>query len=276
MPRKRLTQLFPFLLPLRQKQRKLFYYAHMRLDQNRYAAQIQREPLPFTLFETRSLLINEHTGHDIQLQKNKVFNLKLAAKTIDHVVIEPGETFSFYWLARFADREQPYRDGLVLKYGEIVGSYGGGLCQLSNLLHWMFLHSPLTVTERHAHKVEAFPSPDDDQPQGVDATLNEGWLDLRARNDTGRRMQIEIQFDEQYMYGRIRSDAAARTRYEVYNDTVAYCRRDGRVIQRASVSRRETDLETGAQRIAQLYVNETEIGYPLPEGTPVREWNART
>ena len=273
MAGKSLTQRFPFLLPLRQKQRKWFYYARMRLDANRYARRIDAERLPFVLFEARSLLINRNTGCDMQLQKNKVFNLKLAARTIDQVVVEPGETFSFYWLARHADREQPYREGLALLYGKLVGSYGGGLCQLSNLLHWVFLHTPLTVTERHGHRVEAFPAADADLPQGVDATLNEGWLDLRARNDTEFRMQIEIGFDERYLIARVRSDRAARTRYDVFNDGVRYIRRGGRVIQRAPVCRRETDLQTGRQRTVRLYVNETEIGYPLPEGTPVEEEN---
>ena len=271
MAGKSLTQRFPFLLPLRQKQRKWFYYAGMRLDSNRYARRMDTERLPFVLFEARSQLINLHTGCDMQLQKNKVFNLKLAARTIDHVVVEPGETFSFYWLARHADREQPYREGLALRYGKLVGSYGGGLCQLSNLLYWAFLHTPLTVTERHGHRVEAFPSADSDLPQGVDATLNEGWKDLRARNDTGFRMQIEIDFDERHLIVRMRSDRAARFRYDVFNEDVRYIRRDGHVIQRAPVCRRERDLRTGRERTVRLYVNETEIGYPLPEDTPVEE-----
>ena len=37
MPRKTLTQLFPFLLPARLWQRKRWYYLKMRLDANRYA-----------------------------------------------------------------------------------------------------------------------------------------------------------------------------------------------------------------------------------------------
>ena len=37
MARKRITQIFPFLLPLRVKQRKLFFYLKMRFDRNRYS-----------------------------------------------------------------------------------------------------------------------------------------------------------------------------------------------------------------------------------------------
>ena len=65
-------------------------------------------------------------------------NLKLAAAPIHRVLIRPGETFSFWMLVRGADRKQRYLDGLNLENGRIVGSYGGGLCQLSNLLFWLF------------------------------------------------------------------------------------------------------------------------------------------
>ena len=43
MARKRLTQLFPFLLPLRQWQRKKCCYLKMRLDKNHYADTISDE-----------------------------------------------------------------------------------------------------------------------------------------------------------------------------------------------------------------------------------------
>ena len=36
-------------------------------------------------------------------------------------------------------------------------SLGGGLCQLSNLIYWMTLHTPLTITERYRHSYDVFP-----------------------------------------------------------------------------------------------------------------------
>ena len=97
------------------------------------------------VFETSSLMLNENSGFDMKYQINKVHNLKLAAKTINKVIIEPKETFSFWQLVRWADQHEKYKDGLNLVNGKIVGSYGGGLCQLSNMLFWLFLHTPLTI-----------------------------------------------------------------------------------------------------------------------------------
>ena len=72
MARKRITQIFPFLLPLRVKQRKLFFYLKMRFDRNRYSKIIQNERLPYEVFHASFSMINEESGHDIQYQYNKV------------------------------------------------------------------------------------------------------------------------------------------------------------------------------------------------------------
>lgn len=192
MPRKRLTQMFPFLLPLRKWQRKKLFYLKMRFDKNQYAKDIKTDIMPHTIFETSSLMLNRSNGFDMKFQMNKVHNLKLVANTLNHLVIRPNETFSFWQLIRYADRHQPYKDGLNLVDGKIVGSYGGGLCQLSNMLFWMFLHTPMTIIERHGHAVESFPSTTEDLPCGTDATINEGWLDLKVKNDTDSSFQIAM------------------------------------------------------------------------------------
>lgn len=269
MARKRLTQIFPFLLPLRKWQRKLFFYWKMRLDKNRYAAEITDGLLPHEVFRTESLLLNENSGYDMQYQYNKVFNLQLAAKTVNRLVIRPGETFSFWMRVRNADQDEPYKDGLVLVDGKIVGAYGGGLCQISSLLFWMFLHTPLTIVERHGHAVESFPTTTEDLPSGTDATVTEGWLDLKVKNETDHPFQLEITFADGYMIGRILSDAELPCAYEIYNASVAYYRANGRIYQESSVDCRRTDKATGAVEDVHLYQTTSEIGYPLPDDTEI-------
>lgn len=272
MPRKRVTELFPFLLPLRQWQRRQCRWLSMALDGERYAEQIRAALLPELLFEASFRMVNENSGFDIQYQYNKVHNLKLAAATMDRLLIRPGETFSFCWLARHAQRREPYRDALSLRMGKIVPARGGGLCMLSDLLFWCFLHTPLTIVERHGHSADVFPpSLAQGQPCGTDATISEGWRDLRLRNDTNCTFQLELAFDDVCIYGRIRADRPAEREYRVYNEKLRYIRRNGRVIQRTEVWREETERKTGAQTRQKLYTNQCEIAYPLPEGTPIAE-----
>lgn len=271
MPRKRLTQLIPALLPLRRWEKKKVFYGKMRLDKCRYAAELSPTPLPFCVFEAGEVMVNPNTGQDIRYQHNKVHNLTLAAKSLSGVLIRPGETFSFWRLVRDADREEPYLDGLELVNGRIVPAYGGGLCQISGLLHLMFLHSPLTVTERHGHPTEDLPPNPGAVLRGTDATVNEGWLDLRVRNDTGNTFQVEAAPDGPLLRVRLLSLTPVGKSYEVYNPSVSYHRENGRVYEYAEVSRTETDDVTGEKTARHLYTNVSEVRYPLPEGTDIQE-----
>ena len=274
MARKRLTQLFPFLLPFREWQRQRLFYLKMRFDGNKYAKNRSKTPLPYTVFEASSLMVNANSGYDIKYQFNKVHNLRLAAGTMDKIIIGPGETFSFFQCVRFADRCEPYRDGLILVDGKIAGSYGGGLCQLSSMLFWLFLHTPLTVTERHGHAIECFPSTADDLPCGTDATINEGWLDLKVKNETDNTFQIIIDFDEEYLHGQIVSQKPVETEYTVYNSSVSYIRQNGKVYQLAGVCRTEIDKSSARKEERDLYRNRCEIAYQLPENIRVEERRA--
>lgn len=274
MTRKRITQQFPFLLPLRQAQRNLFFYGKMRMDGNRYAHAIRDELLPYETFFTASPLLNQDSGFSMEYQYNKVFNLKLAAACLDGLLIMPGETFSFWQAVRRADQDTPYRDGLVLTDGEITASYGGGLCQLSSMLYWIFLHTPLTVTERHSHAIEQFPPTTCDLPAGIDATISEGWLDLKVRNDTLQIWQLSVNFDEENMYGAIRCNAPVSELFEIYNSSISYLRDPdvpGKVLQRATVCRRRLRAPGILQDDRLLYINECQIGYEIPERSEAKE-----
>ena len=263
MSRKRLTQVFPFLLPLRLWQRKKCYYLKMRMDKNSYAA-TRANPFPYELAADRSLLINEHTGADIRYQYNKVHNLRLASAAVNRVVIRPGETFSLWWLVRHADRGEKFMDGLCVRNGRLTAVYGGGLCQLSNTLFWLFLHTPLTIVERHMHKIKEFPNPSESDPCGVDATILEGWLALRARNDTDQPLQIELAQDDTWYYGRILTRYPPQKRYDVVNRNLRYFQKGGKTWESVQVVRRALDIKSGAVLSEEaLYTNVCEIGYVI-------------
>ena len=263
MPRKLVTQLFPFQMPLRLWQRKKWYYLKMHFDVVRYTS--RKEPLfPYELAVDKSLLINEHTGADIKYQYNKVHNLRLASEAVSRVVIHPGETFSLWWLARHADKREPYKDGLCVHNGKLVAVYGGGLCQLSNMLFWLFLHTPLTIVERHMHKVKEFPNPSPDDPCGVDATILEGWLDLKVRNDTNHALQIVLSIDGAYYCGKILTKRQPEKRFVVTNKNLRYFQRDGKTFESVDVVRQTIDQNTNLVLAEEaLYTNVCEIGYDV-------------
>lgn len=266
MSRKRITQLFPWLLPLRKKQRKLCFYLGMHLDSSHYSSKQTDTLLPYQLFKTTCPMYNRETGFDMIYQENKVFNLKLAAKPLNNLIICPGETFSFWKSVRYADREIPYKDGLVVADGKLQALPGGGLCQMSNLLFWLFLHTPLTIIERHGHRIKDFPDPPSDIPIGVDATVSEGWLDLKVRNDTDRTFQIVISFDENNINGSILTDTLPAAAYQITNGKPLYYQKDGKTFEEVDIIQELISLSDGKCISSKLlYRNCCEIGYQLTD-----------
>lgn len=117
----------------------------------------------------------------MELQRNKIVNLKLAVDKLDGVVLYPGETFSYWRLIGKPTRKKGYLEGMVLFLGRIGSDVGGGLCQLSNLVFWMTLHTPLTVVERYRHSHDVFPDAGRAQPFGSGATCAYPHRDLMIR-----------------------------------------------------------------------------------------------
>lgn len=139
---------------------------------------------------------------------------------------------------------------------------------MSNSLFWMFLNSPLTIVERHGHAVKDFPEPPSDAPIGVDATISEGWLDLRVKNETDAAYQIGISFDEACITTSVCSDRDDGVLYRAVSKTPRYLRENGKVIELVDIVRQTVSAETGVLIGEQpLYRNRCEIGYSLPEGT---------
>lgn len=272
MKRKPVTQVFPFLLPLRKIQRIIFFYIKMYFDRYRYAKTKACGLLPFCLYESRSKLINENTGFDIKYQENKVFNLHLAAEPVNKILIRPGETFSFWQLVRYAGKKVRYKEGLSLINGKLAAVPGGGLCHLSNFLFWMFLHTPLTIIERHPHKIKDFPSPDEAEPDGVDATVSEGWLDLKVKNETYFTFQIELSFDKGYICGRILTEQAMEYGYEIVNGNKHFFKKHGKIFEQVSVYQQKVENKSGKVKSERmLYIDEYEVGYSPAEGAIIAE-----
>ena len=209
MGRIRLTQIFPCLLPLRKKQKIFCYYIGMRLDYNRYSETRSDMMLSHPLFRAIWPLYNYKTGYELAYQENKAYNCKLAAKVLDRLMIAPGEIFSFWNAVRGADQEMAYKNGYVLSDGRLQLLPGGGLCQMSSFLYWLFLHTPLTITEQHTHGIDLHLNMPG-IPQGIDAAVAEGWLDLKVKNNTAHTFQLLVAVDSHNMSGTVLSDTRLR------------------------------------------------------------------
>lgn len=202
------------------------------------------EPLPWVQVTHATPLLRELRGEDMELQRNKVVNLKLAAARLNGVMLHPGETFSYWRAIGKPSRRKGYLEGMVLFLGRIGSDVGGGLCQLSNLVFWMTLHTPLTVMERYRHSHDVFPDAGRTQPFGSGATCAYPHRDLMIRNDTDMDFQLRVWVDETHLVGEWRARTPPEHRYEIVErnpriDQASW----GGYIRHNQLFRRTLDLE---------------------------------
>ncbi len=196
------------------------YYGLLRkvlwLKMNKlFATRYQQERLPFSSFSHKTILLRRLKDVDMRLQHNKIINLKIAVKMLNGILIRPREIFSYWKLIGRPSKGKGYVDGMVLKNGTYCVGTGGGLCQLSNLIFWMTLHTPLTVIERHRHGYDVFPDSNRTQPFGSGATCFYPYGDLMIQNNTQYTYQLLVSVGEEFLEGEWRISSKSEYTFHV-------------------------------------------------------------
>jgi len=192
-------------------------YIKWYFDDVKYSKDLLDYKLPHLIFTHQTPLIRKLQGVDPALQYNKVNNLKIAASRVSGICIKPGEVFSYWRTIGKPTKRKGYKDGLILNPDGTFGAgIGGGLCQLSNMIYWMALHSPLDVIERYRHSHDIFPDSNRTQPFGSGATCVYNYLDLQIYNGTDNEFQLIVYLTEDNLVGELRSVEPVKYHYEVY------------------------------------------------------------
>ncbi|MCL1975986.1 MAG: VanW family protein [Firmicutes bacterium] len=182
----------------------------------KFAKTISYNKLPYRVYKHQSVLIRKLGVSDLSLQYNKATNLKLALKKINGLLIRPQETFSYCYLTGKPSKRKGYLNGMMLSNGEAKAGIGGGICQIANLIHWLCLHSPLTVTERHHHSYDPFPDEGRVVPFGSGATILYNYLDYQFINNTPYTFQLMFWLDDKCINGDLRIDEELPYKYHVF------------------------------------------------------------
>lgn len=240
------------------------------LGKGPFASQ-KAELLPALVCRHKSLIRRRLGQVDMELQQNKAENLALAAPKINGVVIWPGQTFSFWRLVGRCTARKGYKVGMTISGGRPGRGVGGGMCQFTNLIHWMALHSPLTIVEHHHHdNLDLFPDFGRQVPFGVGTSIAYNYLDYRLRNDTDQPFQLMVWVDGEYLCGQLR---AARLPPEKYHIQVAeeyFLRQGGRLYRCNTILRRRADRKTGSWTEQVLMRNKALVLYEEDYIDPAR------
>lgn len=197
------------------------YYTYMRYiwwikNNRRFAGKKAVKNYQYVQFSHKTPLLRKLKDVDMYLQYNKIINLKLAVRKLNDTIIYPGELFSYWKLIGKPTMFKGYAKGMVLYCGTFRAGTGGGLCQLSNLIYWMTLHTPLTVIERYRHSFDVFPDSNRTQPFGSGATCIYNYRDLIIENTTSQPYQLCLKVTDEYLTGEWRSVSKPCYSYQVY------------------------------------------------------------
>lgn len=217
-----------------------------KLKMVQFAKEKSSDLLPILVYKHNSLIRRKLGNTDLLLQENKAVNLSLAAPKINGILIRPGETFSFWELVGRDDAMHGYKEGLTITHGMPSSGVGGGLCQFTNLIHWMVLHSDLTIVEHHHHDgLDLFPDYNRQIPFGTGTSIVYNYLDYRFRNDSQNTYQLLTYTDGEYLRGELRAVNALQYSYHIHSRDEHFSREDGVVYRNGIVERQIIDKNTG-------------------------------
>lgn len=261
--RKLFSQRHPLFYFLAVWLRRIKRYTEWYLGKNKYAFQRTQAPLTYRVKKHQSVLLKKLGDSDPQWKLNKVINLKLAAKSINGILIQPGETFSFCKLVGLPTKRKGYLPGMELSFGKARAGIGGGICQIANLIHWLVIHSPLCITERYHHSFDPFPDDGRVLPFGSGATIFYNYRDLQFYNPTPHVFQINLWFSDKCLEGELRINSELDYSYHVFEKEHAFLKQGDQFFRKNEIWRNKYLKFKGGEVVEQtlLYKNYARVSY---------------
>ncbi|MCR5416863.1 MAG: VanW family protein [Pseudobutyrivibrio sp.] len=112
-------------------------------------------------------------------------NVELATKNLNGTVVQPGQTFSANAAIGKRTTANGFVEAPVFINKEHAMGIGGGVCQVSSTTYAAMKTAGIEASERHAHSL-----PVNYLPEGWDATISWGSLDLKFVNNEGSDLLI--------------------------------------------------------------------------------------
>ena len=222
-----------------------------------------KDKLPVVVYRHSSLIRRKLGNTDLDLQEGKAVNLALSAPKITGVLIRPGETFSFWHLVGPDNAKNGYKEGLTISKGQPSRGIGGGMCQFTNLIHWLVLHSELTIVEHHHHDgLDLFQDYHRQIPFGTGTSIVYNYLDYRFRNDTDNTYQLIVWSDSEYLRGELRATKPQKHKFHIYTDNEYFSKESDTVYRNGKVIRKTIDPHTGNHiKSETIRVNHAKVMY---------------
>jgi vancomycin resistance protein YoaR len=170
---------------------------------------------------------------------DQMANMRRAARALDGVILQPGQTFSMERALGPVTAEAGYLPALAIRDGEPAEEDGGGICQAASTLYNAALRADLAIVERQRHVW-----PVHSVPPGLDCGFSSGHLDLKFRNTLDQPLLMRVIADDRHLLCRFIGERPL-------SETVRIERVVRAVLPPESVVRATARLRPGQQRLAQ-------------------------
>jgi vancomycin resistance protein VanW len=228
----------------------------------------ERDRFGFTLAGHASPLERVPGALPPELQRGKQTNVRLASDILDGTLIRPGETFSYHHALGRPSRRRGFRPGLELRDGRPSRGTGGGLCQISNGLHWTAVQAGMEIVERHRHGLDLFPDHQRTVPFGCGATVLWRHTDLRIRNPLPVPVLLRTRVEGGAFRCELRTETDPGIRVEVREEQHRFFRVDGGWMRENRIRRRITRTDATLIVDEEVAHNRGRVLYePSPEQT---------
>ena len=273
MARKLFCEISPFTYRLSMEKEIMRRHLNDIINKTRFAKERKDTPLSVLVYNHNSLIRRRLGNVNMQLQENKAKNLALAVTHINGLIIHPGETFSVWKMIGRTSKRKGYKEGLTIEKGKPAQGIGGGMCQLSNLIHWMVLHSDLTITEHHHHDgLDLFPDYGRQIPFGTGTSISYNYIDYRVKNNTDNTYQLRLWVDDEYLCGELRAEKPQPHTFHIHAENEFFSRENGVIFRNGQVYRDVIDRKTGKCVESQLIrTNHAKIMYECPPDIVIKE-----
>ena len=245
MKRKLFCEINPLTYAISVRKERAKRHLQKLFSKTKYAKQ-KRDALPVVIYKHNSLIRRKLGNVDMHLQENKAINLSQSAPKVSGVVIGPGEVFSFWSLVGNCTKAKGYKSGLAISNGTPQQAIGGGLCQFTNLLHWLALHSPLEIVEHHHHdNIDMFPDYGRQVPFGCGTSIVYNYLDYQLRNNSDTEFQLIVYTNETHLCGELRASKSLEHNYHIIEEDKHFYKKDTDFYRCNKIYRAVIDKRTG-------------------------------
>ena len=146
--------------------------------------------------------------------ESRAHNVRLTADRVDGYILMPGDVFSYDSTVGRRTAANGYREAGVYIGNKVETGIGGGICQTSSTLYSAALYANLEIVNRTSHSL-----PVSYVPAGQDATIAEGYIDLKIKNNTEYPVKFEAKINGRTLVCKVFGVKEDGIKVELYHQT---------------------------------------------------------